>query len=145
MIKMQAMSNLDVPIKEIMSEKLLTLHPKDKLERCMEFFEEFHIHHIPVVVMNEVVGIISQGDILFLKSLTENRFDEFYQDNKLNVMLVEEIMTSNPICIDHEAMLGKAVDLMTENKINALPVTEGKELRGLLTTHDILRYLAKIL
>lgn len=137
--------NLDVPIKEIMSEKLLTLHPKDKLERCMQLFEEFQIHHIPVVVMNEVVGIISQGDILFLKSLTEDRFDEFYQDNKLNIMLVEEIMTANPICVDFEASLGEAVDLMTENRINALPVTEGKELRGLLTTHDILQHLSKIL
>jgi len=139
---MQAMS-LDVPIKDIMSEKLLTLHPKDKLERSMQFFKEYEIHHIPVVVMNEVVGIVSQGDILFLKSLTEDRFDEFYQDNKINIMLVEEIMTANPICVEYGASLGRAVDLMTENRINALPVTEGKELRGLLTTHDILKHLSK--
>lgn len=137
--------SLDVSIKEIMSEKLLTLHPKDKLERCMQFFKKYEIHHIPVVVMNEVVGIVSQGDILFLKSLTEDLFDEFYQDDKLNVMMVEEIMTANPICVDHESQLGEAVDLMTEHRINALPVTEGKELRGLLTTHDILNYLSKIL
>jgi CBS domain-containing protein len=136
---------LNVPIKDIMKERLITLHPNDDLEKANLIFREFEIHHIPVVVMNEIVGILSQGDILFLKSIMDNSFDEFYKEREWNLMQVNEIMTSNPICLDINSHIGDAVKLMTEHRINALPVTEDKELRGLVTSYDVMHHIYNVI
>ena len=55
----------NITIDKIITRKLKTLHPKDKLIRAKEIFDEYDIHHIPVHVMGDIRGIVSLGDILF--------------------------------------------------------------------------------
>lgn len=131
----------DTLIKDIMSTKLISLHPKDKLKRAKEIFQQYDIHHIPVHVMGSVKGIISLGDILFLEGIVTNSFDEFLRTKKYDLATVDEIMTPKPICISSEKHLNDALDIMITRRINALPVTENNILVGLITTYDILRLL----
>ena len=126
----------------IMSKNLITLHPKDKIKRAKEIFEELDIHHIPVVIMDEVVGIISQGDILFLnRSLIHSSFDDFLRKTKLSIDAVEEIMTPNVICLNHDSTISDALEVMLNRHVNALPIVENNKIIGLLTTRDILKAL----
>jgi CBS domain-containing protein len=51
-------------VKDIMTEKLITVHPDTPLEKCMALMTEYHIRHLPVVDEGHLVGIISIGDVL---------------------------------------------------------------------------------
>lgn len=138
------MDLLKIKLSEIMTNRPLTLHPKDKIQRAIDLFEDLDIHHIPIVVMSEVVGIISEGDILFAsESYISNSFQEFLRERKLSIDAVEEVMTSPVICVQQDQTLDDALEIMLSRRINALPVLEEKTLVGLVTTYDILKSLKK--
>jgi len=54
---------------------------------------------------------------------------------------LEDIMTPDPVHIEHDASIRDAVDILIKADFHALPVVEGKKLVGILTTHDLLRFL----
>ena len=128
-----------------MSTNLKTLHPKDKLKKANELFEEYNIHHIPIEVMGDIKGIISMGDILFIKGMVNNSFDQFLQSMKFDTLTVDEIMTTNPYCVETSATIGDALDLMLEKGVNALLVKEKDKLEGIVTSQDMMQYFQSII
>ena len=133
--------NMSYKVVDVMTKKLITLHPKDKVQRAKKIFKDCDIHHIPVVVMNKVVGIISQGDILLLEGLIENSFDRFIQDKKLKLDTVDQVMTPDPICADIGSTTKEVLHIMLKCRINAVPIVEGDDIRGLVTSRDLLHIL----
>lgn len=134
------MINPNVKVSEIMSKKLITLHPKDKLVRAKEVFDEYLIHHIPIEVMGEVRGIISQGDILYLEGIVNNSFDEFLKSQKYSITTIDEVMTRRPHCVESDIRIDEAIDIMLNYNVNCLPVTEEGNLVGIITHRDILKH-----
>lgn len=132
--------SLNIPVSKIMSTNLKVLHPKDKIQRAKELFDEFNIHHIPVAVMGEIRGIISLGDLLFLEGVAKHSFDEFLRKKKYELSTVEEIMTSRPYCVEHDILLSTAMDIMVEKRINCLPIKQNNELIGIITNYDLIKY-----
>ncbi len=54
----------ETPIREVMTEKLITVDPEETVERCMELMTEMHIRHLPVLEDGDLVGVISIGDVV---------------------------------------------------------------------------------
>jgi len=131
-------------VRNVMSDKLITLHPKDKLRKAKDYFHENNIHHIIIQVMGDVRGIISLGDILYLEGVVTNSFDQFIKDKKFDTLDVDEIMTKRPYCIDADMNIGDALEIMIGKHVNALPVTDNNELVGIVTTYDMMVYLQKL-
>ena len=132
-------------VKDVMSTKLITLHPKDNLKRAKEVFAEYNIHHIPICVMHEVRGILSLGDILYLEGMVLDSFDQFLKDKKSQSTAVEDVMTRNPYQSTSESKLSAAIETLLDKRINALPVVDNNEIVGLITTYDILEAFKEIL
>ena len=135
----------DSKVEEIMSKNIISLNPKEPISRAIKIFEEHEIHHIPIVIMDKVVGIISQGDVLNFTG-KHNRLDQVktfvlgHSEVDTNTS-VEEIMASRPITISPDATIKEAVEQLIQYRVNALPVVENSELKGIITTHDILRLI----
>lgn len=51
-------------LKEVMTDKLITISPKTGLDECMQLMTDHRIRHLPIVDNNKVVGLISIGDIV---------------------------------------------------------------------------------
>ncbi|MEW8188794.1 MAG: CBS domain-containing protein [Candidatus Thiodiazotropha endolucinida] len=51
-------------VKEIMSSQVLVVNPEQTTEECMAIMTEKRIRHLPVMKDNELVGIISIGDLV---------------------------------------------------------------------------------
>ena len=59
----------DTHVHEIMERNVITVKPADNLDYCMELMSTKRIRHLPVVEGNEVLGVISIGDVV--KSIIE--------------------------------------------------------------------------
>lgn len=60
-------------IRELMSERPITVCPDDSIEECMQVMTNRSIRHLPVLDGETLVGIISIGDIIRYM-LEEQRF-----------------------------------------------------------------------
>jgi len=54
----------ETKVKEIMTTNVLTVTPAMDLDECMELITEKRMRHLPVVENDQVLGIISIGDIV---------------------------------------------------------------------------------
>jgi len=53
----------DVLVKEIMSSHVIHVSPDDTIEHCMELVTKNHVRHFPVLKNDQILGIISIGDL----------------------------------------------------------------------------------
>jgi CBS domain-containing protein len=63
-VVLKGKSSKDTQIKEIMTSVLYTVHPDQTVHECMELMTNQHIRHLPVILDNKVMGIISIGDVV---------------------------------------------------------------------------------
>ena len=63
-IILKGKSSNDTLVKEIMTEKVITVLPEDDLEKCMGLMSGRKIRHLPVVKDEKVLGVISITDVV---------------------------------------------------------------------------------
>ena len=51
-------------VKEIMTKKVISIHPMQTCEECMDIMTKNRIRHLPVVVNGSLVGVVSIGDVV---------------------------------------------------------------------------------
>lgn len=51
-------------VREIMTDKVFFVRPEDTIEECMALMTAQHIRHLPVLSNDEIVGVISIGDVV---------------------------------------------------------------------------------
>ncbi|MBC8155078.1 MAG: CBS domain-containing protein [Bacteroidetes bacterium] len=62
---LQGRSSRETPVHEVMTAKLITIEPDQRLEDCMVIMSERHIRHLPVLEKDgTLVGIISINDVV---------------------------------------------------------------------------------
>jgi len=66
-------SSLNTPVRDIMTERVMFVRPEQTVEECMALMTEKHIRHLPVLVGDQVEGIVSIGDLV-KASLDEKDF-----------------------------------------------------------------------
>ncbi len=63
-IILEGRSSENKKISEIMSSEVITTGPDNRIEECMAIMTERRIRHLPVLDGNEVLGVISLGDLV---------------------------------------------------------------------------------
>lgn len=126
----------EVPLSDIMTGDLIFLKLEDSLRKVDEIFDNYTIHHIPVVDEEEnLKGIISRID--FLKA---NHLFSLFNESMFNELTVEDIMTASLTTAEPTDTIALALGVFQKNLIHALPIVEDERLVGMVTTYDILDY-----
>jgi CBS domain-containing protein len=63
-VVLKGKSSKDTPVREIMTEKVITVHPDQTLDECMDLMVSKSIRHLPVIDEERVVGVISMRDVM---------------------------------------------------------------------------------
>ena len=143
----------ELKVGEIMHAKWPILAPESTVEDAIKLFAEAQISGAPVVEDGRLVGIITEGDLIFqdaeikspgfldiLGGIVPLGNTEEYRREALKSagVTVGEVMTSDPVTVAPEATLSEAATVMAEQRKKILPVVEGERLAGVITRMDIL-------
>jgi len=64
-------SSKTAPVSELMTKKVLYIDPGTSVEDCIALMTEKNVRHLPVIEKNQLVGIVTVGDVL--KQLIEDQ------------------------------------------------------------------------
>ncbi len=63
-VALHGKSSRDVPIREIMTSRVLCIEPAQTADQCMALMTDKRIRHLPVLEGAKVVGVVSIGDVV---------------------------------------------------------------------------------
>ncbi len=109
-----------------MHTKVFTAHHDDNVKLVLTLMKWENIHHLPIINNDsQLVGLLTWTDI-----------KEYLGQPEIMNKIVSEIMNTTIITTTSDTGIQEAKQLMNHHKINCLPVIEGKELIGMLTSKD---------
>ena len=143
----------ELTVAEIAHEEWPTLGPDETVEGVIKLFAESGISGAPVVEAGRLVGIVTEGDLIFRDAdikapgfldilgglIPLGSWDEYRKEAlKSAGVTVDEVMTRELITISPDASLAEASTIMADKRVKILPVAEDDTLRGIITRMDIL-------
>jgi CBS domain-containing protein len=63
-VVLKGKSSNDAKVSEIMTSKVITINTKHTIDQCMQIMTDNHIRHLPIVNDQDVMGLISIGDVV---------------------------------------------------------------------------------
>ncbi|MGC4056589.1 MAG: CBS domain-containing protein [Chitinophagaceae bacterium] len=129
------------PVSHIMTKNVISVREQDSLEEVVSVLRKNRIRHIPVMNGHKVSGIISSTDInrLTFGTLFENQ--DGADEAVLQMLTVPQVMTSHPQTISSELTVKEVAELFAQSDFHAVPVVDAGELKGIVTTTDVIRYM----
>ena len=128
-------------VRDLMTRDVQSVTPNDRLSIADEMMRASRFRHLVVCEDGEVVGVVSQRDIVLAAISWVLGIGRNAHEKALETCAVKEVMASNVTTVDPDAPLQQAAVLMTEHKIGCLPVLAGGELVGILTEGDFVAML----
>ncbi len=136
-------------VAEVMSRDVVTVRPETSLKVVAGLLAECRISGLPVVGADgDVLGVVSEGDILFKERGPAQRRgtlarlrDEYGMEGrlKLEARTAGEAMTAPAKTIASWRLVAAAAAQMLEQHVNRLPVVDDGELVGIVTRHDLVQ------
>jgi CBS domain-containing protein len=142
-------------VRDVMTADVRTVAPGMSLKEAAGVLIEGRISGVPVVDNDgKVLGVLSEGDILFKERTPDERpgaviawlFDplQFEESRKLGARVVGEAMTGPAVTIRPERPVSAAAALMLDRGVNRLPVVDRTgALVGIVTRADLVRAFAR--
>jgi CBS domain-containing protein len=96
-----------------------------------------HIRHVPVEdAEGRLVGVVTHRGLL--------RMMISRADSDTKPVTVREIMVKDPVTVSPSTSSLEAMELMRRHRVGCLPVVDGDELVGIVTSYDFLEATAKL-
>jgi CBS domain-containing protein len=67
----------ELPVSTLMTKKVITCSPDDKVSDVAKIMNEFHIRHVPVIKDDKIVGVIGMRDVV------QQRLEEIQRNMRL--------------------------------------------------------------
>jgi CBS-domain-containing membrane protein len=119
-------------IKELMKRTPTTVQIDDDLTTARDLMVWMGIRHLPVLDGGKLIGILSESDVAAFQARTG------ISPRSMSGHPVEQAMHTPVETSSPEESVDEAAERMAARKIGCLPVVQGSELVGIVTSTDIL-------
>jgi CBS domain-containing protein len=111
---------------------VLTADPGTSVRDAIEKMEDISAGTSVVMEGSEVVGIVSERDVIRKVVL---------QGKEIDKVKIRELMSTDLTTVTPETSLDDCMQLMTEKRIRHLPVLSDGSLCGIVSIGDVVKYL----
>jgi CBS domain-containing protein len=129
------------PISKLMTRDPRTVHEKQDLSEVRKIVAEHGVHHIPVVSGTRLIGLVSANDLLRVMYGGPKDPDPRQVDAVLDTMTIRDVMVEDLATIQHDAPIKDAAEILATGRFHALPVLDGEDLVGVVTSTDLIEFL----
>ena len=129
------------PVRKWMTGRLMTITPQTTLSKAQQIMFECKLRRLPVLQGENLVGIVTLGDIREAKPSDATTLSIYELNYLLDQLTAKDFMTPNPITIAPDDTIAQAARLMVEHKVGGLPVVKNGRLIGIITETDLCRLL----
>jgi CBS domain-containing protein len=113
-------------VRDVMSTNVESCSNQDSLSTVASRMQNSDIGALPVVENNQIVGMITDRDMV-IRGLTNGNGND----------TIQNVMSNNIITISPTASLEEASQLMSRHQIRRLPVVENGSLVGMISLGDL--------
>jgi len=117
--------------KDIMNSDIVTITPYDTVDRALSLMLQYRITGLIVIGSNNrPLGVVSDFDLLDMV------YDCHAEENK-----VSHYMSSEVHQVNEDTSWTDVADIFREKRVRRLPVTRDGKLTGVVTRHDLMRWI----
>ena len=134
---------LNTAVSENMTRDVYTVKVNNSLAQAKDKCDECRVRHLPVVSGQKLVGILSLTDIMRLSfGDTYGRNEDDVDAAMYDMLTIGQVMKVHPKTVSVNDRVKDVVDILVKEEFHALPVVDGEDLAGIITTTDVIVYLA---
>ena len=124
-----------MPVRNMMKRKVWVIKPTDTLTLAYDTMIDHVVRHLPVVENGQLVGLISDRDLLL--AAKNSSAEGFSLDQDVKSIMSEQVHSCQP-----GTPVKEAAKYMTEHMIHALPViNDDNKIIGIITSSDLLHFV----
>lgn len=112
---------------EVMTKRVFSVEPTTKVKELAGLLRDKKISGVPVLDGGELVGIVTEADIL---------------GRKPGQNLVRNIMKTNVVTVTEDTSLKDVAAVLAKKKIKRVPVVRDKKVVGIVSRADIVKAMA---
>jgi CBS-domain-containing membrane protein len=138
--------------KDIMTVNVISVSETTPVHEIVQLMLKYHISGVPVIDdVRNVVGIVSEGDLLVSETTSAGRRRPWWLDTflgervgyeKAHGRTASEIMTSKVVTVDEDTPVHQIAELLERHHIKRVPVLSGGKLAGIVSRANLLHGLA---
>lgn len=129
-------------IDRILTREVVTIHVGQAVSDVRKIFAKHGFHHVPVVSGNKLIGIVSASDLLGISIQGvggDERSMDAYLDHQFSIA---GLMKTDLKTLSLRSTIADAAEVLSDGSFHAVPVIdENDELKGLVTSTDLIRFL----
>lgn len=122
-------------VKDFMTKQPYTIDEHTSIAEAQQIMKKYNIRHLPVVINNKVVGIVSDRDLKSAGSVKASPL----------TLQVKYIYHEQPYSVDPNTPLDEVAKEMAKHHYGSAMIVKGDQLVGIFTTVDACRALAFLL
>ncbi len=145
-------------VEVVMTSDIVTISLDDSLYKVQNIFVREGFHHLLVVDEDEVVGVLSDRDVLSALSPYLNTPSEKRRDEQTLQRRAHHVMSRQLVTVTRTTPIAQAASLLLKHNVGCLPVVasagpirtcagshlrlvpSGRILEGIVTWRDIMAY-----
>ncbi len=114
-------------INDVMTKEVINVDVNTKIEQVAKIMKEHNIGSIPVCDGKNIVGIVTDRDLV----------TRVLANNPKGDLVVRDIMTSNPVTCSSQNDVMDAARIMSERQIRRLVIVDNNDLVGMVSLGDL--------
>lgn len=122
-------------VKDYMTPQPYSIDDQTSIAEAERTMKKYNIRHLPVVVNNKVVGILSDRDVKSVGSIKASP----------ETLQAKFVLHEQPYIVDPNATLDDVARTMAQHHYGSAIIVDKDQLVGIFTTVDACKALSKVL
>ncbi len=141
--------NIDGVASDYMTKSVVTIKPKDTIEKAMKVMIEKHLRRLPVIDDGILVGLITVREILryfgkgeAFRMLTSGNIKDATEKPVSTILTNDDLLVYKEILtFPGDVSISQLVSAMLDKGYGAALIVESGKLEGIITERDLIRFL----